>query len=183
MRFTPRKVKSISAWEKICERENIDTSILWCVLMSVDEIPNSAGNRKSNPCIKSDQAWFIKGYDSWKFNLDINLPLYESKQVDGMFADPPMTGPLANASKILNDSPANRFNGLVSYQLRHHCSRLSDSQRCTIIATSSTMLVTMRTEIRMSKQWVYRFRRTTRWFYVKQSAHHRHNHVCVSLLP
>jgi hypothetical protein len=45
-------------------------------------------------------------------------PLYESQQIHGMFADPQMTGPPANASKLLNDSSANCFNESVLYQLR-----------------------------------------------------------------
>ncbi len=64
----------------------------------------------SEPAHISYKAWFIKGYYSWEFYLETNLPLHESQQVDGMFADTPMTGPSAIASKLLNDSHANRFN-------------------------------------------------------------------------
>jgi hypothetical protein len=65
----------------------------------------------SKPEQDSDKAWLIKGYNSREFYRETNLPLYETQQVhDGMFADPQMTGPLAIASKLLNDSPAKRFN-------------------------------------------------------------------------
>jgi hypothetical protein len=71
----------------------------------------------SNPADKSDKAWVIKGYELWVYYRSVNLPLFES-QVDGMFADSPMTGSSASASKPLNDSPAKRFNESSSYELR-----------------------------------------------------------------
>jgi hypothetical protein len=48
---------------------------------------------------------------------NFNLPRLESQQVDGMFADQQMTGSSAIASKLLNDSPAKRFNESSSYKL------------------------------------------------------------------
>ncbi len=71
----------------------------------------------SNPAHKSNKAWVIKGYEPWVHYQIVNLPLLES-QVDGMFADSPMTGSSAIASKPLNDSPAKRFNESSSYKLR-----------------------------------------------------------------
>jgi hypothetical protein len=64
----------------------------------------------SNPVNKSDKAWLIKGYEPWVYYRSVNSPFFESQQVDGMFADPPMTGSSAIASKILNDLPAKDFN-------------------------------------------------------------------------
>ncbi len=109
------------------------------------------------------------------------MPLNESQQVDGMFADPLMTGPSAIASKLQNDLSAKleRFNESSSNKLR-------DQPLCpkdTILATSSTMLVMMRIEILQStgNHWGQRSRRI--WsFYINQPAHHSTNHVCVSLL-
>ncbi len=72
----------------------------------------------SEPAQDSDKAWLIKGYDSWEFYRETDSPLLESQQVNGMFADPPMTGSLAIASKLLNDSPAKRLNGSSSYKLQ-----------------------------------------------------------------
>jgi hypothetical protein len=46
------------------------------------------------PAQDSDKAWLIKGYYSWVFYRETNSPLYESQQVNGMFADPLMTGPM-----------------------------------------------------------------------------------------
>ncbi len=73
----------------------------------------------SYPAHNSDKTWLIKGYDTWEFYRDANLPLYEFQQVNGMFADPQMTGPLAIASKPLNDSPAKLFNESILYKV--HC--------------------------------------------------------------
>ncbi len=47
--------------------------------------------RIQNPANKSDKAWILKGYEPWEHYRSVNLPLFES-QVDGMFADSPMTG-------------------------------------------------------------------------------------------
>ena len=63
----------------------------------------------SNPANKSDKAMMIKRYEPWVYYRSVNLPLFES-QIDGMFADSPMTGSSAIASQPLNDSSAKRFN-------------------------------------------------------------------------
>jgi hypothetical protein len=70
------------------------------------------------PAHNSDKEWLIKVFDTWEFYRENNPPLHESQQVDGMFADPPMTGPPAIASKLLDDSPAKLFNESTLYKLR-----------------------------------------------------------------
>jgi hypothetical protein len=72
--------------------------------------PNVPTIEISEPAKDSDKAWLKKGYEPWAYYRSVNLPLFESQQVDGIFADQPMTGPSAIASKLLNDSPAKRFN-------------------------------------------------------------------------
>jgi hypothetical protein len=58
---------------------------------------------------KSDKAFVIKGCEPWGYYQCVNLSLFES-HVYGMFADSPMTGSSAIASKPLNDSPDKPFN-------------------------------------------------------------------------
>jgi hypothetical protein len=70
-----------------------------------------------NPADRSDKAWVNKGYEPCVYYRSVNLPFFKS-QVDGMFADSPMTGSSAIASKPLNDSSAKRFKELSSYELR-----------------------------------------------------------------
>ncbi len=60
------------------------------------------------------------------------------------------------------------------------CCRLS--RRCTILATSLTMLAMMRIEILKSNERVHRYRRTSRSFYINPPAHYHTTHVSVSLL-
>jgi hypothetical protein len=66
----------------------------------------------SHPADKSDEAWEIRGYDSWNFYREINLPLCDSQYANGLFADQLMTAPRVSASQDLNDSPTKRFNEL-----------------------------------------------------------------------
>ena len=82
----------------------------------MDETPKSDNNRNFQPCRQVRQR-VIKGYEPWVYYRSVNLPLFES-QVDGMFADSPMTGSSAIASKPLNDLPSKRFNESSSYELR-----------------------------------------------------------------
>ena len=63
----------------------------------------------SPPAEQSDKA-MMNGYDSWDFYQCVNQPLYES-QVNGLNADQLMIDLGLDASDLLDDSPANRFNG------------------------------------------------------------------------
>ena len=64
----------------------------------------------SNPAIQSDKAMILKGCDSWHFFQGVNQPLYESEKVERFNADQLMINLGLDASDLLNDSPANRFN-------------------------------------------------------------------------
>ncbi len=72
--------------------------------------PNVPTIKTSEPAQDSNKAWLINGYNPWVYYQGVNLPFLESQQVDGMFADPQMTGSSAIASKLLNDLPAKLFN-------------------------------------------------------------------------
>ncbi len=82
----------------------------------MDETPKVPTIGTSNSAHKSDKAWLIKGYEPWVCYRSVNLPFFESQQVDRMFADPLTTG--SSAIKLLNDSPDKRFNKSSSYKLR-----------------------------------------------------------------
>ena len=68
----------------------------------------------SNSAIQSDKVMILKGYDSW----DFYQPLYESENVLRCDADQLMIDLGLDASDLLNDSPANRFNESESKYLR-----------------------------------------------------------------
>ena len=64
----------------------------------------------SPPAEQSDKAMILKGYDSWEFYQGVNQPLHESELVERLNADQRMIELGLDASDLLNDSPANRFN-------------------------------------------------------------------------
>ena len=73
--------------------------------------------RSSTSAEQSDRAKILKGYDSWDFYQGVNKPLYESQIVNGLNADQLMIDLGLDASDLLNDSPANRFNESGSQKL------------------------------------------------------------------
>ena len=60
----------------------------------------------------------LKGYDSWDFYQGVNRSLYESQIANGLNADQRMIDLGLDASDLLNDSPANRFNESESHKRR-----------------------------------------------------------------
>ena len=60
----------------------------------------------------------LQVYDSWDFFQDVNQPLFEYKLVKGCNADQLMIDLGLDASDLINDLPANRFNELESQKLR-----------------------------------------------------------------
>ena len=57
-------------------------------------------------------------YDSWDFYQEVNRPLFESEIVKDCNANQLMIDLGLDASDLLNDSPANRFNESESQKLR-----------------------------------------------------------------
>ena len=64
----------------------------------------------SPPAEQSDKAMLLKGYDSWKFYKGVNQSLHESELVEELNTDQWMIDLRLDASDLLNNSPANRFN-------------------------------------------------------------------------
>ena len=67
---------------------------------------------------QSDKARKQRMYDSWEFFQAVNWPLYESEIVKDCHANQQMIDLCLDASDLLNDSPANRFNESESQKLR-----------------------------------------------------------------
>ena len=67
---------------------------------------------------QSDKAMRLQVYDSREFFQEVNRPLFESEIVNDCTANQLMIDLGLDASDLLNDSPANRFNEWESQKLR-----------------------------------------------------------------
>ena len=137
----------------------------------------------TNSAEQSDKAMIlpVKGYDSWEFFQAVNWPLYESEIVKDCHANQQMIDLCLDASDLLNDSPANRFNESESQKLRDEplqqaVTKLYDPSN---VFDGVSNDENRNPQVQPSDVQILKNKKVLLAFYVRQPARRRHTHVSV----